>query len=526
MKDVLGRETRYSYDSKGNLLSMTEPNGSTTRYEYNPVGQLVALIDGENNRVDFKHDAAGRVTEQINQAGQKRTWSFDSQGRLTQRTNGVQVIDFYYDKRGNLIKTDYGHGQVISNSYDESGRIISCVTPTITLKYHYSPAGQILAREMIRGSLQRVLRQDFDANGRRVRVTLSERTMPEDASDQTSGYAILQQTGYSYDGTGRVTEIYSNGSSACKFLYDPVSGQLKSRIYGNGATAHYLYDELGRMTQLKVEGGPLEDPLTLAYAWDAPGQVVARSWNGEAQYYKYDGAGQLIEVRGGPVELLRKAVSQGRSVEEVAKLVETYAYDQAGNITQKVTDGVAQKMSYDPANQLAEVLRDNQRTPVEYDKAGRVAKSNIISNVEYGYLDKILHLKRQDGGEADFDYYPDGQLASMQTANETEEYVWDGLGLIYRKFENVVDTAALEPSASGGVPVARSKNGKVYYVINDMLGTTLAQMSDDELNLGSLNSFGQPTKLNLAQNSKENLLSEKKPNIPDDPRMGNEENEN
>jgi len=48
------------------------------------------------------------------------------------------------------------------------------------------------------------------------------------------------------------------------------------------------------------------------------------------------------------------------------------------------------------------------------------------------------------------------------------------------------------PHANGGSRIARFKNGQISYDINDLLGTTLAVVSDTHLHLSPLTAFGKP----------------------------------
>ena len=155
----------------------------------------------------------------------------------------------------------------------------------------------------------------------------------------------------------------------------------------------------------------------------------------------------------------------------------------------------------------------------------------------HGFLDKVLVLTKPDGTRIGFDYYPDGQLAAKaplpagaalaRTAkqqaktstvgglisnlmganpegetpepspeqealnrNIREELVWDGLALLYR---NGV-TYAVEPHVSGGVPVTAQAGiaSPATYYINDILGTTLAVVHPDRVEIVPLTAFGKP----------------------------------
>jgi YD repeat-containing protein len=244
-------------------------------------------------------------------------------------------------------------------------------------------------------------------------------------------------------------------------------------------------------------------------------------------------------------------------------LLEFYRYDAAGNMLEKFEDGLKTEMTYDAANQLSTAATsEGEKTSFQYDAAGRLTTST--SHVErnegshgspattarsYGLLDKVLVLTKSDGTQIGFDYYPDGQLAAkgpltknadqaaktalespatnplqagfqqlkalvasknpshdlVQSAEQqamkiTEELAWDGLALLYRNGTSY----AIEPHISGGIPVASTNDpaapAKTYY-INDILGTTLARITPDRVEVMPMTAFGKPRGTNIANSA-------------------------
>jgi YD repeat-containing protein len=390
-------------------------------------------------------------------------------------------------------------------------------------------------------------------------------------SAASPAFKLLQQTQYIHDTSGHLTEIKSNGATICTYSYD-TAGRLVGRVYGNGITAKYAYDRFGRQALMTLTGGPLIEPLTLGYEWDAAGQLLSRTWNGERQTYSYDLSGQLLTVsaasashpeRSAPLSKdpanlksdIRKASSTTPPPAANHLLIESYKYDSAGNMLEKFEHGLKTVMTYDAANQLktstsTSILGGTQspasQTIFQYDLAGRLVSSchpeppegpQTVSR-EYGLLDKVLVLTRPDGTRIGYDYYPDGQLAAkgplpkelssnpqsatpnaqpqksglellkqlvtlkaedadlapsaeQKTMGVTEELVWDDLALLYRNGE----TYAIEPHVSGGVPIASSRDPQSVtktYFINDILGTTLAVITPDRIQITPLTAFGKP----------------------------------
>lgn len=542
--DALDRTTRLTRDVRGRVLSEAKPSGVTTRYEYDSLGRRTAQIDGKGNRIDFKYDPAGHLIEQKNPLNQLLTWTYNPRGCLVQRTNGVQKITYAYDDRDRLTLIDYGtvgplrtdtkaERQSIAYTYDAYGRIATAATPTIAVAYTYDDQGRFLSQRMTSKTSDRLLKYTWNPRGQKTSVTLTDLrpSKPNGAAavsnsqhSTLNSQPLLQQTRYHYDERGNLSQLESNGKIVCTYQYDKAD-LLIARRYGNGMIARYTYDNRNRQTSMILSDGPLGDPLKLIYKWDDAGQLLARAWNGETQLYKYDKAGQLLEVNAiNHADLAKVAPAATASASglstinaQPSTLIESYQYDLAGNISEKFEHGLTTAMTYDPANQLATLSTSgtsgaisNQPSTINfgYDPAGRITEraapesenhqSSIANHKStYGYLDKLLRLDRSDATIL-YDYYPDGQLATKSViptnhdspiTSHAEDFIWDGLTLLYRNGTGY----ATEPHISGGIAVSKTKDGATSYVINDILGTAMAIVTDTQLKLASLTAFGRPT---------------------------------
>ncbi len=550
--DALGRATRLDRDGFGHIIAVAHPNGSTTRYEYDSAGHRAAQIDGDQNRITFEYDQAGHVVKQTNALGQVLTWVYDAKGHVIQRTNGVQTITYQYDDAGRLVLLDYGKiGEKLKYAYDAKGRVKKVASPTNSLTFFYDADGHVAAEQFIRGqACDRVIRYGYDANGRKASVVLSEREMSEvPAKNEPPAYRLIQQTEYAYDQDGHLVEVKSNGATACDYRYD-ARGRLASRTYGDGITGVYAYDAFGHQTRLDLSGGPLVSPLSLVYDWDAAGQMTSRQWNGETQVYSYDASGQLLTVAtpastaspasqaaaGASASDYRKASNPPSAA---ANILESYSYDAAGNMLEKYEEGVRTVMTYDAGNELKTATVRGIATAFAYDNAGRLLSDfgPDAKTREYGFQDKVLVLTKPGGIRIGYDYYPDGQLAAkgpLQSGSRagtsagektgvsladqlsalketdsdleqsdtqkamgiTEEFLWDGLALLYRNGE----TYAVEPHPNGGIPIAATNDPQSdtrTYFINDIIGTTLAVIHPDGIEIVPLTAFGKPRTSNL-----------------------------
>jgi RHS repeat-associated protein len=128
--DWAERETLYTYDPNGRLISTERPNGTQMTRVYNEAGQLkqqkdVVVATGEIiSQFDFKYDAAGNIIEEktnfepdpeINlemtyQAANRlatiddQIVQFDADGNLTKGPLSGELVNFEFDSRNHLTQ--------------------------------------------------------------------------------------------------------------------------------------------------------------------------------------------------------------------------------------------------------------------------------------------------------------------------------------------------------------------------------------------------------------------------------------
>ena len=139
--------------------------------------------------------------------------------------------------------------------------------------------------------------------------------------------------------------------------------------------------------------------------------------------------------------------------------------------------------SYDKANQLVSSETEGRVTKYAYDAAGRLIQEGDKSYT-YAWLDKLMSVSEAGKVSANFDYHPDGQIASVTYADgRRENYLWDGLALIYRNGTELLN----EPAVTGGNPVL--SGDKVLF--NDLLGNTLGVKDQSSYQPIKMTAFGE-----------------------------------
>jgi RHS repeat-associated protein len=186
----------------------------------------------------------------------------------------------------------------------------------------------------------------------------------------------------------------------------------------------------------------------IEYFYSDDGTLTGKAFNGKRVNFEYDLRGQLLAVKD----------AQGKDLER-------YTYDRAGNRLSKTINGLTTTYTYDKANQLVTSTVNGVTTHYKYDAAGRMIQAGDKTYI-YNGRNKVVEVRQNGTTIAKFEYNIDGQISKAIYGDKVEEFIWDGLALIWRSGVTYIN----EPYITGGNPVMAGDD----VLFNDMLGSTLA----------------------------------------------------
>ena len=199
----------------------------------------------------------------------------------------------------------------------------------------------------------------------------------------------------------------------------------------------------------------------IEYFYSDDGTLTGKAFNGKRVNFEYDLRGQLLAVK-----------------DASGKDLERYTYDPAGNRLSKTINGVTTTYTYDKANQLVTSTVNGVTTHYKYDAAGRMIQAGDKKYI-YNGNNKVVAIWQNGDIVAKFEYNIDGQISKAIYGDKVEEFMWDGLALIWRSGVTYIN----EPYVTGGNPVMAGDD----VLFNDMLGSTLA-VNDKAVEMSS---FGE-----------------------------------
>lgn len=396
-------KTSYTYYNNGQLRTKTDANGNSNTIEYDLDNKPVKKIDALNNATFYKYDYNGNLLEEKNAKGKSTHYEYDSMNRLIRKKapsadGGFAVTRYIYDVMGNLVK------QIEPNSYISEKDTPELADSMEGMSYTYDNMNRRTSTILPDGNAIEYIKYDALGNViKRVdglRFNGSIDTSPGTSYEYDAAGNVIKTTnalGYSkkneYDILGRMVKNTDERGNSTVYFYNS-DGTLARTVYADGGEISYTYDLLGRMTSLTNQLGNStnysyssfngknsekdEYGNTLEFKTDLLGNIVAlKDKGGSISYSNYDEIGRLIKKRI-PIE----KDSSGT----VFYSVETYTYDEVGNISSKVLTGTKDKLSsrttnytyYD--NNLIDTVSDSSGSFIKnyYDKNGNLVKKESL----------------------------------------------------------------------------------------------------------------------------------------------------
>lgn len=407
--DELGRTTPYEYDANGNLLRISYPLG-TADFTYNSRGQVLNFTEPEGNTFSFAYDAEGNLTSITDPEGNSVSYTYDAIGhKVSERDARGNTTHYQYDALSRMIKVIDALGGQIDTTHEVAGLGSLTDPKSNTTTFQYDALNQLVSMTDPLGHTEGF---SYDANG-----NLTTRLDP-------NGNTIT----YSYDDLNRLTTIQYPDGSQVAFAYDAI-GRLTQMTDDSGTSA-YTYDDLGRLTAyngvmytydaagnlrtLTYPGGK-----TVTYTYDDQNRLVQMTdWVGRQTVYSYNLAGLVTNI----------ALPNGTRVE--------YGDDSAGRIiglrNLQGNDDVIASYAY-TLDENGNIISENAVQPLEpliqpetvtyvYGMDNRLQTANSVS-FTYDQNGNVVTK-----GDTTYQYDYENHLKTVTGPEGTWEYRYDGLG--------------------------------------------------------------------------------------------------
>jgi len=427
-------------------LETVNPRGATTTYTFDSIGNLVTITNDSNHTTTFSnHNARGLPRSLTTANNETSTLAYTAKGELTSiTTNNLSTI-ITYDERGKIEKFTQPDGSYLEYGYSDGGRLKTLSnhlgeTLTIDRKIKSGIGEDMVVKTFTASGVKRRHTETrFDALGRFWKMydlggVSSAKVMQEikyDSSNNPSGIingnngrlstvfdvlgrlntvddlrdtptttvsykyntqdlpiSVTDQEGletkYYYDGFGLLLTMDSTSTGASQYFYDD-AGNMTAKIDANLITTNYTYDPLNRLVGINY---PNQADVTFTYDQTSTSGLTNYGIDRLTTISKSDGnkIEWIYSKHGNVLYDIRTIAGQRYETQ--------YEYNDGNN------ESAITAIHY-PSGRIIDYIRTNgQITRVEIRGAG----NSIASNIEYEPFGPMSTFQYGNGYTLDHDF--------------------------------------------------------------------------------------------------------------------------
>ncbi len=290
------------------------------------------------------------------------------------------------------------------------------------------------------GNLERIT----DASGNSVNASWNASGQLA-ALTHSGGQSIV----FTYNDLGRIVSATDSSGHTVSYTYDP-SGSHLVGVTGAAGTTHYAYNDVPGSAQDGVLASiAFQDGTHHYFEYDASGRLAAEQGDGGSARveYTYEGAGHVVvtDALGNQTHLLFDSNGNIAQVQDALGRVTKMQHNELGAVTEVVTPGNAiHAYSYDAlGNVLGYEGPQGEQIGGSYADGTQllsVFRDQLGHVMQYSYdqSGKLLGISYEDGAGTQYQYTPEGLLASVTNARgQTMAYSYDSAGrLLEKSFED------------------------------------------------------------------------------------------
>ena len=446
VQDAQGRESRFLYNEYAGVSSVVDAAGVMSTTQFNDLGDMVVSIQPSGERVLYKMATNVRqMASTISTNGRSESWQYDAKGNVIRHQDAVGIAqELTYHPIHNQVLT------VTEISTPGTRRVV-----TYNVYYTTDDA----ATKSKKGALKST----------------------KDALNNT--------TLYKYTPQGLIAEISSPRGHSTVFDaagYDTFGNPLRvdylekiGTTVTTQSSSESLFDNTGRLDQVKEYGRSTQRDRVTKYTWDALGRLLET-----LAPNPYDSSATAVKVRTqyiyGPSGLLDRRIDPDGSVwrteyDNTGRPLREYRPDGTFTEVQYNTNGTVAvsidpngnktRFVYDSLNRLVQaLLPDGTGKSYVYDAKGDLIREidprGLVTSHEYDSAGRLAKTIDADGKQTTFGY----DYWGNQTTVTTEKGVITNLfNAQHQMIQTLYDTLA---TASGTTVRTKVRVDRFFYDAN------------------------------------------------------------
>ena len=483
--DANGNAYYYTYDTRGNVLSMKDPLNQLSIYTYTPnFNNIASVTDPKGNISTMNYDASGNLVQLTEPGNKVSSATYNVNGDILSSTDPKgNIFTYGFDVNGNLSSAIGPHGSNIIFANDAHGNVLSFTDARGNVN---SMQYDILDRlKKITDPLNNAVQFNYDAQGNPILVTNKNNELTGlnyDASNRfvQSTDQIGQHTQMNYDGMNNLLGFKNELGNAINITYD-TRNRLSSITDAQSNTSNNSYDANGNVTNVTLANGQ-----RLSYTYDNINRVTGISdINGTIATLAYDKNDNVTTYTNG---LGAVTTASYDNLDRVSQLTDPlgytslFSYDK-NNMVTAVTDrnGFTKNYTYDSLNRIKTITDNNGFTiSRSYDAIGNLTQikdqKNNTTNYTYDNLDRLKTITYPDGKFIQNNYNNKSNITScILTDGTIITYQYDSLSRVVGKTLPDGQVFVYGYDALGRVISASNNAGSVsitYDVLNRIISET------------------------------------------------------
>ena len=428
--DFLGRVTQFQYDQAGRVILEILPDGDRIAMTYDSNGNMISLTPPGKTAHSFSYNLFELVGQYLPPSlnatiSGATTYSYNLDKQLTQvnRPDGKQ-ISFNYGVTSGLLNSIVTAEGIFNTTYGMNSSLVKSISSPDHVVMSYQYAGSLPLSVETTGPVLSSIHYDYSSDGSvsaigvagknnsvsRVDLKYDKDGLLTGAGDEALSLndvgsvsaTVLGKVRESvgFDNLGQITsdEFFVSARSILKTQLTRDSLERITRlqkIFGKASKdISYQYDVQGRLTEVR-EGSR----IITTYKYDANGNRIEVIHQGRSVSAKYDVQDRLISfgntdyIYNASGERLAKTVSfKGRK--KAQSFTTNYAYDSFGNLKSAtlpnkkvinyILDGQNRRIGKKVNGSLVQgfVYQSQTQVAAELDSSGQMIKQFIYGSKE------------------------------------------------------------------------------------------------------------------------------------------------
>ena len=313
LRDPNGNTLSFTSNAQGNTTAITFPDGTSQQYAYDAVGNVTQLIERNGQAINYTYNSDNLLTGETFSDGTSYQFTYDSHQNLISATDPTGTTMFAYDSADRLTKVTYPDGSFLKYTYNAAGQRSSMEDQTgFTVDYSYNSLGQL--SELTDGNGDLIVSYTYDAVGRLSSEQFGNSTATDYTYDADSdvksivnlapGGSVQSSYVYTYNSVGLPVSM-TTASGTFTYGYDGDS-ELTSVRTPAGETISYQYDAAGNRIAV-VDAGTTTQYTTnnldeytkvgnTTYQYNANGDLISQTDSTGTTTYSYNVLGELVGV--------------------------------------------------------------------------------------------------------------------------------------------------------------------------------------------------------------------------------------